>query len=179
MVLLQNIRSKFYVTRVLFSFSFSWIQAQETTEKGSSKFSDHVSFGEGIGLGVGSNYFSAYVAPSAVYNFNKYLSAGPGLQYSYQSGQNVNANIYGGSFIILANSLDAVQLSTEIEQVYVQQNQEFNFRNFTAIFWETALFIRAGYKAWPVTIGLLYNALFQEEDGIYATAWIPFMCVLF
>jgi hypothetical protein len=93
MVLLQNMRSKFYVTRVLFSFPFSWIQAQETIEKGVSKFWDHVSFGGGIGLGVGSDYFSVYGAPSTVYNFNNYLSAGPGLQYSYQSGQNVNASI--------------------------------------------------------------------------------------
>jgi hypothetical protein len=162
---------------LLLSCSFSWIQAQENDN--GPNFWDNVSIGGGIGLGVGSGYFSVYVAPSAIYNFNEYLSAGPGIQYSYQSGDNFDSSLYGISAIVLANPIPAIQLSTELEQVYVNQNQEFFNGTVSTNFWNTALYLGAGFRAGPATIGLRYNVLFQEDDAIYASAWVPFVRVFF
>ena len=52
-------------------------------QKKSSDFWNHVQFGGGIGGGIGNQYSNLYVAPSAIYNFNAYFSAGTGLQMSY------------------------------------------------------------------------------------------------
>lgn len=54
-----------------------------------SNFWQKVQFGGGLGLGFGSNYTNITVAPSAIYNFNQYVSAGLGLQYSYAKQKDV------------------------------------------------------------------------------------------
>jgi hypothetical protein len=87
--------------------------------------------------------------------------------------------LYGVSFVVLANPIDAVQISTEVEQLFVNQNQEFVNGTASTSFWNTALFIGAGYRAGPATIGIRYNLLFRENDDIYATAWAPFVRVFF
>lgn len=154
----------------------------------SDRFWDQVSFGGGLGLGIGNGVFSATIAPSAVYHFNEYISAGPGLQYSYQSARNFNTSLYGASGIVLANPIDQIQLSVEVEQVYYTINEEqltplpngsLQTREVSFDGWNTALFLGAGYRAGPATIGVRYNVLFQEEDAIYATAFVPFVRVYF
>ena len=179
MVLQQNSSSKFYFILFLLICSFSVANAQEDEEENAPSFWDNISIGGGIGLGVGNGIFSASIAPSAIYNFNEYLSAGPGLQYSYQNGRNFTTSLYGGSLAVLANPVRLMQLSAEIEQLYVDQNQEFINGTASTSFWNTALFIGAGYRVGPATIGVRYNVLFQEDDDIYATAWAPFVRVFF
>jgi hypothetical protein len=61
----------------------------------------------------------------------------------------------------------------------VNQNQEFFNGTVTTNFWNTALYLGAGFRAGPATIGLRYNVLFQEDDDIYASAWVPFVRVFF
>lgn len=179
MVFHKNRRINIYITVLVLGFSFTWVHAQENEEEDKPSFWDHVSIGGGIGLGVGNGIFSASIAPSAIYNFNEYLSAGPGLQYSYQNGRNFTTSLYGGSLALLANPISAMQVSAELEQLYVNQDQEFINGNASNSFWNTALFVGAGYRAGPATIGLRYNLLFQEDDDIYATAWAPFVRVFF
>ena len=130
-----------------------------------------MSFGGGIGGSLGSDYSNLYIAPSAIYNFNKYLSIGPALQYSYQSGNDFKSSLYGASIIALINPLEEVQISAEIEQVLVNQKQGFNTKSF----WNTALFLGAGYRAANVTVGFRYNLLYQKTEAIYASPWIPFV----
>ncbi|WP_151672465.1 hypothetical protein [Patiriisocius marinus] len=161
--------------------------AQEE-EKDKSEFWNKVSIGGGLGLNVGNGIFSASVSPSAVYNFNEYFSAGPGLHYSYQSGRNFNTSLYGASLIGLANPLPQLQLSAEIEQLKYNINRDVQIQNTdgsistveaTSDGWNTALFIGAGYRVGPASIGVRYNVLFQEDDDIYATAFAPFVRVYF
>lgn len=151
-------------------------------------FFDNVSIGGGLGLSIGNGIFSASISPSAVYHFNEYFSAGPGLHYSYQSGRNFNTSLYGASVIGLANPLPQLQLSAEIEQLRYHINTEILVENPNGSFsqgelsqdgWNTALFLGAGYRAGPATIGVRYNVLFQEDEDIYATAFVPFVRVYF
>ena len=172
---LQKITGSFSFMMLLFCFCFSWTQAQENTAQDTHKFWDKVSFGLGIGGSLGSGYSNIYIAPSAIYNLNKHLSVGPALQYSYQSGNGFKSSIYGASILALVNPLEAMQLSAEIEQVLVNQKQNFNSTNITNSFWNTALFLGAGYRTANVTIGFRYNVLYQKQDAIYASPWTPFV----
>lgn len=148
--------------------------------KTKNPFWQRVQFGGGLGLGFGNNYTNIGIAPSAIYNFNEYFAAGPGLQYSYVNQKGFyQSNIYGGSIIGLFNPIREIQLSTEIEQLRVNTSYDAFNGSETDNFWNTALFVGAGYRTQNVTIGLRYNVLHKENQGIYANAFIPFIRVFF
>lgn len=165
---------------VLFSFKHE-IYAQENTEnKTKSDFWNHVQFGGGLGLGFGSGYADVMVAPSAIYNFNDYVSAGLGLQYNYVKQRDFyNANMYGGSIITLINPIAELQISAELEQLRVNRTFEDFYGSATQDFWNTALFLGAGYRNENVTIGIRYNVLHKDRDNIYAEAFMPFVRIYF
>lgn len=166
----------------VFLFSFkSEIFAQEKQEmKTKSDFWQRVQFGGGLGLGFGNGYADIMVAPNAIYNFNDYFSAGLGAQYSYVKQRDIfTSNIYGGSVITLFHPIREIQISTELEQLRV--NSRFETVNGTATrdFWNTALFIGAGYRNENVIIGLRYNVLHKDRDYMYVDALMPFVRVFF
>lgn len=150
-----------------------------TAQEASNTFWPNVQFGGGLGVSFGNGNFSGTIAPSAIYNFNEYVAMGPSLIFSYQSSDFFKSTLYGGSWITLFNPIPAVQLSAEIEQLRVNQEAEFIEGIATDNFWNTALFTGAGYRSGPVTIGLRYNVLFNDDDRVYATAWNPFVRVYF
>lgn len=159
----------------------SEIYAQENTEmKTKSEFWNHVQFGGGLGLGFGSGYADIMVAPSAIYNFNEYVSFGLGAQYSYVKQRDLyNANMYGGSAIALFNPIPELQLSTELEQLRVNRTFTDSYGNASQDFWNTALFFGAGYRNENVTIGIRYNVLHRDRDNIYVEPFMPFIRVFF
>jgi hypothetical protein len=165
---------------VLFSFKPE-IYAQENTEnKTKSDFWKHVQFGGGLGLGFGSGYTDIMVAPSAIYNFNQYVALGLGAQYSYVKQRDFYyANMYGGSLIALFNPIEEIQISTELEQLRVNRTFNDSFGNDTQDFWNTALFLGAGYRNDNITLGLRYNVLHRDRDNIYAEAFMPFVRIYF
>ena len=67
-----------FLLAIVFLFGFKFeIYAQETPEiKTKSDFLNRLQFGGGLGLGIGNGYADIMVAPSAIYNFNNYVSAG-------------------------------------------------------------------------------------------------------
>ncbi len=144
-------------------------------------FWEHVQFGGGFGLSVGSGYTNIAIAPSAIYNFNEIFAAGAGLTGSYVKYKDreiaYNSYVYGGSLIGLANPIENVQLSAELEQLRV--NQEFPEFRVKDNFWNTALFIGAGYYSRNVTVGIRYNVLFNKNDLVYNDAFMPFIRVYF
>ncbi len=154
------------------ALSFGQIGVQAQPE---NSFWDHVRFGGGLGIGFGNGYFSGTISPSAVYDFNRYFSMGPALQFSYQSGNNFNTTLYGASLITLFNPIPEIQLSAELEQLRVNQTIELEGGNFEDDFWNTALFTGVGYRNGNITIGVRYNVLFKDEEDIYTTAWAPFV----
>ena len=149
--------------------------AQETE----NEFWRQVQFGGGLGISFGNGNLSGTIAPSAIYNFNEYVAMGPSLIFSYQSSDFFESTLYGGSWITLVNPIPEIQLSAEIEQLRVNQEIEFIDGIVEDDFWNTALFAGAGYRSGPVTIGIRYNVLYNDDDRVYATAWNPFVRVFF
>ncbi|OYU81132.1 MAG: hypothetical protein CFE23_06485 [Flavobacterium sp. BFFFF1] len=152
-------------------------------------FWDHVRFGGGLGLSFGSDYTNIAVAPGAIYQFNNYFALGVGLQGSYikvkgdYGGDDLNnykSWVYGGSIVALFNPLEQVQLSAELEEVRV--NSVFSYPGTPDIkdnFWNTALFLGAGYRIENVTVGLRYDVLYDRDKSIYADPFMPFVRVYF
>ena len=146
-----------------------------------NEFWKHVQFGGGIGLSIGSGYTDITLAPIGVYNFNKYVSAGVGLQGSYVSSRNFyKAALYGGSVIGLFNPIEQVQLSVELEQVRVNRTiEEIEGPNIKDDFWNTGLFLGAGFRTGNVIVGVRYNVLYTKNDYVYSDAFMPFVRVYF
>jgi hypothetical protein len=147
--------------------------------KPKSIFWSKVQFGGGLGLGLGNNATNILVSPSAIYNFNEKAAIGLGLQYSYINQKEFySSHLYGGSIIGLFNPIQEIQLSAELEELRV--NTTFNNSNTTSDdFWNTALFLGAGYRTNNVTIGIRYNILHNDNNNIYTTAFMPFVRVFF
>lgn len=154
------------------------LHAQQQPVK--SEFWRHVQFGGALGIGFGSGYTDIMVAPSAIYNFNPYFSAGVGLQGSYVNVKhNYTSYIYGGSLIALFHPIQEIQLSAEIEQLRVNANFEYLDTEIEDNYWNTGLFLGAGYRAQNVTIGVRYNVLHDDEKSVYTEAFMPFVRVYF
>lgn len=180
------IRFKLLFSSVFYLLSFS-VLAQTPTDVRPDRFRDRVQIGGGLGVGFGSGYTDVTVAPSAIYNFNEYFSAGLGLNGTYVRYRNYSASIaeyrsflYGGSILGLFHPIPEIQVSAELEQLRV--NTRLQPHASEAIhdnFWNTALFVGAGYRAQNVTIGLRYNLLHNPDKTVYADALMPFVRVYF
>jgi hypothetical protein len=165
----------------LFFFTLSFgTNAQETpTQSVKSEFWKKVQFGGGMGLGFGSGFTNISVAPSAIYNANQYVAMGVGLQYSYlKQNSFFTSNMYGASIITLFNPVQEIQLSAELEQLRVNRSFSGDGIN-SADFWNTGLFIGAGYRMENITFGVRYNVLFKNDNGVYGDAIMPFVRVFF
>jgi hypothetical protein len=171
----------FLLTIVFLFNSNIEICAQQTAEiKTKSDFWNHVQFGGGLGLGIGNGYADIMIAPSAIYNFNEYVSAGLGLQYNYVKQRDLySANMYGGSIIALFQPFNELQISTELEQLRINRTYDNNLIADSQDFWNTALFLGAGFRNENVTFGVRYNVLHRDRDNIYAEAFMPFVRVFF
>lgn len=170
----------FVILTVLFS-SFS-IAQQKYVIDNSSHFWDKVQFGGGLGLGFGSGYTDISVMPSAIYNVNEIVAVGVGLQFGYLNSRNYyESYVYGGSLITLVNPIPEIQLSAELEQVRV--NTDYDSRNgfpsYSDNFWNTALYLGAGYRTGNVTIGARYDVLYDPERSLYGSGFMPFVRVYF
>ena len=157
--------------------SFSMFSYSQNSPTDSGDFWSRVRYGGGVGLSMGSGFTDVMVAPSAVYDFNEYFSAGLGLQGSYvKVRNNFESYIYGASVIGLFNPINEIQLSAELEQVRVNVTYNDDFKDN---FWNTALFLGAGYRTQNVTIGVRYNVLHDDDRNVYNDAFMPFVRVYF
>jgi hypothetical protein len=152
-------------------------------------FWDHVRFGGGLAAGFGNDFANVSVAPAAIYDFNEYVGIGVGLQGSYvkvdgdfysDDLNNYKSWIYGGSLIGLFSPIEEIQLSAELEQLRVNTTFEFpDASNVQDNFWNTALFLGAGYQVDNVTLGVRYNVLFDRDKSVYYDPFMPFVRVFF
>ena len=164
-----------FILIALFIFILGF--SQQSSPK--SEFWKKVQFGGGLGLGFGNNSTNISVAPSAIYNFNEKAALGLGVQYSYIRQKDFyTSHLYGGSIIGLVNPIQEIQLSAELEELRV--NTDFDNSSFTTDnFWNTALFLGAGYRTNNATIGVRYNVLHKDNNNIYTTAFMPFVRIYF
>lgn len=171
--------SIFIICVLFFSFQDQAIAQEDPLSNPRSAFWKNVRFGGGLGLSFGTNNTQVTVAPSAIYQYNPYIAFGPGLNFNYQKFGNFSSTLYGISGIFLANPIPEIQLSGELEQLFGKQRFRDIQEDFTNDVNNTAFFLGAGYRYGGVTIGARYNILFNNNDGIYADAWQPFVRVYF
>ena len=60
---------------------FYHVSNSQNITTNTSPFWSNVQFGGGIGIGFANEFFSATVAPSAVYRINNYVATGVGLNF--------------------------------------------------------------------------------------------------
>ena len=163
---------------VIFLMSSITSQAQETNlpKAKTGDFWEHVKFGGGLGLSIGNEYTDVTVAPSAIYSFNEHFALGTGLQYSRLKQKHYySSDLYGGSLIGLYNPIEEIQLSLELEEVNVNNQYMDLGGNLKESFWNTGLFIGAGYQEGGVTVGARFNVLFDKNKNVYGDAFMPFV----
>lgn len=150
-----------------------------------SNFFDKVQFGGGLGLSLGNNFTDIAVSPSGVYHFNDQVALGAGLQFNYvKSRDYFESTAYGISLIGLYTPIPQIQLSVELEQLRVNNSIDlysggYYYGKFKDNFWNTGLFLGAGYRTNNVTVGVRYNVLYKTNDFVYSQAWMPFVRVYF
>lgn len=148
--------------------------AQDNSQN--SDFWENVRFGGGIGLSTGSNFFSATLAPSAIYQFNDQFALGLGLNGTYNKRKNFyKSTIFGGSIIGLYNPFETLQISAEFEELNVNRTFESTTTLLDGNYWNSALFIGLGYRSNNITIGVRYDLLFDDKKSVYAEPWTPFI----
>jgi hypothetical protein len=178
-IVMINLKIPFFCYLFLFITTMLQMHAQSGPPPGETPhpFWSKVRYGGGIGLNVGNNFTNITLAPSAIYEFNQYVALGVGLQGSYVKVRSLyDSFIYGGSLISLFTPIPELQLSAELEQVRV--NLDF-FDDVKDNFWNTGLFLGAGFRQGNFTAGLRYNVLHNNNRNIYAEAWMPFVRVFF
>ena len=179
MMCLKSIKNKIIVPFLCCCFLSVFSQTQETIEP-KSEFWKKVQFGGGLGLNFGNNFTNIFVAPSVIYNVNKYFAFGPSLQYNYINSKNLyTSHVYGGSVIGIGLPIPEIQLSAEVEQLRISTTYNTEFKNNNSASWNTALFLGGGYNTGGLTMGIRYNVLYNKNDSVYNQAWMPFVRVFF
>ena len=171
----------FFVILVLV-FSGSLNAQQKYIIDNSNHFWDKVQFGGGLGVGIGSGYTDISVMPSAIYNVNEIVAVGVGLQFGYLSSKNYYSSfVYGGSVVGLVNPIPEIQLSAELEQVRINTDYKSTaYRpSYSDDYWNTALYLGAGYRTGSVTIGARYDVLYDKNTSLYGSGFMPFVRVYF
>lgn len=144
-----------------------------------SDFWNRVRFGGGLGLGFTNGGFNASIAPSAIYQFNDKFAAGTSISFNYAKFNDDKFLAYGASVLSLYNPVRFLQLSAEFEQLRVNRTIALAGGNFEDDYWSPALFIGAGYNDRNFTVGIRYDVLYDNNNSIYASAWVPFVRVYF
>jgi hypothetical protein len=179
------LKTFFYV--LIFLNSALLFSQQDSIPKTKSVFWQKVQFGGGLGLAVGNGYTDVSISPTGYYNVNKFFAIGVGITGSYVAQKSNPSNfnslgykstIFGGSIIGLANPIEEIQLSAEVEQLKVNRNFDDSYFNDDT-FWNTALFVGAGYRTQNVTLGVKYNVLHNDNNNIYSQPWLPFVRIMF
>lgn len=178
------LKTFFYV--LIFLNSVAVFSQQDSIPKTKSLFWQKVQFGGGLGLGFGNGFTNVSISPTGYYNIDQTFSVGVGLTGSYvaqeQNPSNFNSigyksTILGGSIIGLVHPIEEIQLSAEVEQLNI--NRKFDSFLNDENFWNTALFVGAGYRTQNVTLGVRFNILHNDSNQVYSQAWLPFVRVMF
>lgn len=170
----------FLILVLLFSFHHLSAQQQTITPRQQNDFWRNVQFGGGIGMSFGTGYTDITISPSAIYNINSIVAVGTALQFGYVSSKNnYTSTLYGASLIGLINPIPQVQFSAELEEINVNTDYQYYGANISDTFWNTALYLGAGYRTGNVTVGIRYDVLFDDNKSYYSDAFMPFIRVYF
>lgn len=186
MKLYTKLLKTFFYALVFLNSALSFSQ-QDSISKTKSLFWKKVQFGGGLGLAVGNGFTNISVSPTGYYNIDKTFTVGVGLTGSYvaqeQNPSNFNSigyksTIFGGSLIGLVHPIEELQLSAELEQLKVRRNFDDDFL-YDDSFWNTAMFLGAGYRTQNITVGIKFNVLHKDNNHVYSQSWVPFIRLMF
>lgn len=177
---LKNVLKPILVLITVLFVNDIFAQGPTNTPKPPNDFWRNVQFGGGIGLGFGTGYTNVFVAPSAIYNVNPKIAVGLGLQFGYESQKNnYTSFLYGASVIGLVNPIPQIQLSVELEEVNSIVDYQNYGGNITDNYWNTALYLGAGYRTGNVTVGVRYDVLNNDNNYSVSAGFMPFVRVYF
>jgi hypothetical protein len=176
---LKHLKKGYFSTCILLILSTPSLLFSQNPPAEEAGFFDQVRYGGSLGLSFSNGFFNANIAPKAVYDFNEYASAGIGLLGSYSNASNYNAYTFGGSILGLFRPVRELQLSAEFEELNVTREWELDGGNRKDSYWYPALFLGLGYNTGPVTVGIRYDVLYDDDKSIYGNAFMPFVSVYF
>jgi hypothetical protein len=172
MNLILSINKKTPLILIIFFLFFQNLKAQEVK----SDFWKNVRYGGGLGLNFANGFFSATIAPSAIYEFDENFALGLGLNATFNNLKgSYKSTILGGSLVGLFNPIREIQLSSEFEQLNVNRRYNVNTNFPDDNYWIPALYLGVGYRSGNATFGIRYDVLYDDERSIYADPWAPFV----
>ncbi|WKW46694.1 hypothetical protein P3875_01065 [Myroides sp. JBRI-B21084] len=153
---------------------------QDTYVPKKTNFFSDVMFGGGLGLNFGNEFTNISVSPTALKPITENFAVGLGAQFNYLKSKGYyESTSYGVNILTTFNPIEMVQLSAELEQLRVNNKIYYPATYVSNDFWNTALFLGAGYTNQNVTVGVRYNVLYKDSNLVYNQAWMPFIRVFF
>lgn len=150
--------------------------AEIETVKKKSEFWKKVRFGGGFGLNFGNNNTSLALTPTALYEFNDEFSLGTGIGYRYTKIGDVKNNVYSISALALYNPIQQLQISTELEQLFVNRK----IGSFSDSYNYPSLNLGIAYRIGRFSsIGISYDVLYKENESIYSSPITPIIRIFF
>lgn len=169
----------FNILFCLLLFSFVSLSTAQTSNDSLPK-EKKLKFGCGFGLNfVGGTSLS--LAPNLTYKVSEKISFGAGIQGSYNKIKNLqNTTTFGANLLGFYTPISNLQTQLEFAQLRVNTTTEANAVEVKNSYWDSALFVGAGYTiAKKITVGAKYNFLYDEDKSVYSSPIIPFVNIVF
>jgi hypothetical protein len=137
-----------------------------------------------FGCGFGLNFVggtSLNLSPNASYKLSEKFSIVGGIQGNYNNIKNVqNTFTIGLNVAGMFNPIKKLQTLLEFTQMRVSSKSEIAGIKSNRDFWDTGLFIGAGYAVTPkISFGAKYNLLYKEGKSVFTSPIIPFINIGF
>lgn len=135
-------------------------------------------FGCGFGLSfVGGTNIS--LSPNLTYKTSNKTAIGIGIQGSYAAIKNLqNTTTFGAN--IIGQYMPTTKITTALEFAQLRVSTKTEATNTTQNYWDSALFVGAGYNITSkISVGAKYNLLYKEGESVYTSPIIPFVNITF
>jgi opacity protein-like surface antigen len=172
---------------VCLSFSVSNVYSQTINDSIKKTTLDSLQLKEKklkFGCGFGLNFVggtSINLSPNVTYKITEKIALGAGLQGSYNKIKNLqNTTTFGGNLLAFYTPIKNLQTLLEFVELRVKTETEINSVKTSTSFWDSALFVGAGYNITKkISVGAKYNLLYKEDESVYTSAVIPFVNISF
>lgn len=153
-------------TYLFICLALIYFNVSSQNEENNTSYKDNFRFGGGFNIGLGNSYSTFSISPSVIYDFSEEFGAGVGLTYVYVKNKSTvssTTNLFGGSILTFYKPIHFVQLSTEFEQLKI--NQKYTFYDDISQ-WQSALYFGLEYVSGNVSLGLRYDVLYDKVKNI-------------
>lgn len=135
-----------------------------------------------FGFGFGLNFVggtSVSFSPNLTYKINDQMSAGAGLLFNYNAVNNIQTTTTAGlNVLYYYYPIEKLLTTAEFAEMYVSRNMKY--LGVKDNFWDTALFVGAGYQLTPkISAGAKYNLLYNKDKSVYSSPFVPFLNISF